>query len=205
MASTPPPSRPTSVRPSSAPAGVPSSNGKYIGLAVLLLGGVAAVVGWKTCQKPPPPVVVQAVVDAGPPAQTISDDDIPLPEVVEDSGPADAGPVKKVVAAASNVCERKCNGSASPELQNALAFRARQARRCYESALAQDPTLHGKITLALKIGSNGQACSASVASNDMDSPNVANCVVDRYRSAAFPAPKGGCVEVNIPVNFVPNK
>lgn len=163
------------------------------------------MIGWKTCQKPPTPVTITSVPDAGPPVAKTSDDDIPLPETPEDAGNEEDAGKKVVVAAPAGGCDKKCTGTASPELQNAMAFRARQARRCYENALAQDPTLHGKITVALKIGANGQVCSASLASSDMDSANVANCVVDRYRSGVFPAPKGGCVEANVPVNFVPNK
>lgn len=201
MASTPPPSR-----PSTAPAGIPSGNGKYIGIAIVLLGGVAALIGWKACQKPPEAPTV-TVPDAAPPpvATGLSDDDIPLPEEVEEAGaPEDAGP-KKVVAASTGCEARVCNGTATAELTNALSFRARQARRCYESVLAQDPTLHGKLTLALKVGTTGQVCSASVVSNELGSSAVANCIVDRYRSAPFPAPKGGCIQVNVPINLVPNQ
>lgn len=200
MASIPPPSR-----PSTAPAGVPSSNGKYIGLAIVLLGGVAALIGWKTCQKPAP--VTVAVPDAAPPPVTTgpSDEDIPLPEEVEEAGPPESDAGKKVVAASTGCEARTCSGTMTPELTNALSFRARQARRCYESVLAQDPTLHGKLTLALKVGSTGQVCSVGVASNELGSSAVANCIVDRYRSAAFPAPKGGCIQANVPINLVSNQ
>ena len=36
-------------------------------------------------------------------------------------------------------------------------------------------------------------------------PGVANCVVNYFRGQAFPTPKGGCVDVNIPINFVPRQ
>lgn len=189
-----------------APAGVPpSGNGKFIVLALLLVGVIAAVVLWKTCQGPDKPPVL--VVDAGPipnPSKKI-DDDIPPPPVVEDAGP-DAGK-KIVIVQAGNQCDaKKCTGGSNSDIETALAFRAKQAHRCYDNALAQDATLRGKVSIAVRIGANGQACSAGVASNDMASaPGVANCVVGYFRGQSFPQPKGGCVDVNIPINFVPRQ
>jgi hypothetical protein len=187
-------------------AGVPpSGNGKFIVLALLLLGAVGAAIAWKSCQKPPAPIGV--VADAGPPPRPTKnvDDDIPLPPTVEDAG-ADAG--KKVtIVPAGNPCEAKtCSGATNSDVETALAFRAKQAHRCYDNALAQDPTLRGKISISVRIGSNGQACSAGVSSNELSSaPSVANCVVGYFRGQNFPAPKGGCVDVNIPINFVPRQ
>jgi hypothetical protein len=189
----------------SPPAGVPSGNGKFIALALLLLGVIVAVIAWKTCQKPLDPVVL--VPDAGlppRPSQTV-DDDIPPPIPVEDAS-VDAGK-KTTVIFTGNQCDvKKCGGSTNSEVETALSFRAKQAHRCYDNALSQDPTLRGKVSIAVRIGSNGQACSAGVASNEMSSaPGVANCVAGYFRGQAFPSPKGGCVDVNIPINFVPRQ
>jgi hypothetical protein len=175
--------------------------------AVVLIGLIGAAVAWKMCQKPPPPPPV--TFDAAPPP-TFSgrnpDDDVPLPPPVEDAGP-DAG--KKVTIHSQNTgnnCDaKKCAGSNSSELETALQFRVKQAHRCYDNALAQDPTLRGKVTVAVRIGSNGQVCSAGVASNEMSSTQVASCVTGYFRGANFPAPRGGCVDVNIPINFVPRQ
>lgn len=202
MASKPPP--PSSLRP---PAGVPSGNGKFIVLAVLLLGVIGAVIAWKSCQKPPEPIVLTPP-DAGvppKPSQAI-DDDIPPPPTIEDSG-ADAGKKQTTVVFTGNQCDaKKCAGATNSEIETALSFRAKQAHRCYDNALAQDPTLRGKVSIAVRIGSNGQACSAGVAANELASaPGVANCVAGYFRGQSFPAPKGGCVDVNIPINFVPRQ
>lgn len=191
--------------------GVPSGgNGKFILLAVLLVGVIGAIIGWKTCQKPPEPAVILA--DAGPPPRPTKnpDDDIPPPPVIEDSGvDPDAGkktPTNATAFTGSQCDVKKCTGSATPDIETALAFRAKQSHRCYDNALGQDPTLRGKISIAVRIGANGTACSAGVASNELASnPGVANCVVNNFRGQAFPAPKGGCVDVNIPINFVPRQ
>lgn len=199
MASKPPPSL--------APTGVPpSGNGKYIAIALILLLLIGGLAVWKLTQKPPEPVVV--VVDAGPPPPKPTgrnpDDDVPPPPPIEDAGP-EAGK-KVVVVQMGNQCDvKKCTGNNSDELNTALSFRAKQAHRCYDNALAQDPTLRGKISIAVRVGANGQVCSAGVASNDMGNAMVANCVVNYFRGQNLPAPKGGCIDANIPINFVPRQ
>ncbi len=189
----------------SAPPGVPpSGNGKYIVLALLLLGGIGGVIAWKMSQKPPPPPIVTQIVDAGAPPPKNTDDEIPLPPPVEDAG-TDAGKKIVYVGTASQCDAKKCTGTVSSEVEQALAFRAKQAHRCYDNALTQDATLKGKVSIAVRVGANGSVCSAGVASNDMGSPTVANCVAGYFRSGSFPSPKGGCVDVNVPLNFVPRQ
>lgn len=193
--------------PSQHPAGIPSSgSGKYVVVAVGLLGVIGAAVAWKMCQKGPPPVVI--VVDAAPPPTYSGrnpEDDIAPPPPIEDAGDDGGKKATSTSSTASNSgCDvKKCSGTSGGELETMLQFRVKQAHRCYDNALAQDPTLRGKITVAVRIGANGQACSAGVASNEMGSQQVASCVTGYFRGASFPAPKGGCVDVNIPINFVP--
>jgi hypothetical protein len=193
--------------PPSSPAGVPSSGGgKYVVLAVVLLGLIGGAVFWKMSQKPPVAPVIY--VDAAPPPTFVGrnpDDDVPPPPPVEDAGPVVE---KKAIASqgSNNQCDaRKCTGVSSSELETALQFRVKQAHRCYDNALAQDPTLRGKVTVAVRIGTNGQVCSAGIASNEMGSQQVATCVSGYFRGASFPSPKGGCADVNIPINFVPRQ
>ncbi len=97
----------------------------------------------------------------------------PPPEDVDAAVEADAG--KSAVSAMPAAgCDMKvCRGNATSDVQAALQHRARQTRRsCYESALAQDESLKGHVEIAVRVGTNGQVCSASVASNDMGSPGV---------------------------------
>lgn len=202
MASKAPP--PSSMRPAQ---GVPSGgNGKFILLAVLLVGVIVAVVAWKSCQKPADPVLVYAEAGVPPIPTKNPDEDIPPPPVVEEAG-VDAGKKANGVVFTGTQCDaKKCTGASTSDIETALAFRAKQSHRCYDNALANDPTLRGKISIAVRIGANGTACSAGVASNELSSaPAVASCVVSNFRGQAFPVPKGGCVDVNIPINFVPRQ
>lgn len=190
-------------------AGVPSGgNGKFIALAVLLVGGIAVLIGWKSCQKPDVPTTIILQPDAArPPPTKNPDDDIPPPPVVEDAATEEAGKKPSGPLVMSSQCDSKaCAGASTSDVETALAFRAKQSHRCYDNALAQDPTLRGKMSISVRIGANGQVCSASASNNELASnPAVAQCVVNNFRSGTFPAPRGGCVDVSIPINFVPRQ
>jgi len=194
---------------SSRPPGVPDSGGsKFVILAVALLGLMGAVVVWKMSQKPSDPPAIVGVDAAPSPVHSGRnlDEDVPPPPPVEETREPDAG--KQPVAATPSTfgCDaKKCAGTSGSELENALQFRVKQAHRCYDNALAQDPALRGKITVAVRVGTNGQVCSAGIASNEMGSSQVASCVSGYFRGASVPAPRGGCVDVNIPINFVPRQ
>jgi hypothetical protein len=182
----------------------PSGNGKYIVIALLLLAMIGGAIAWKMSQKPPEPVTINLPPpDAAPPKKPV-DDDIPLPPPVEDAG-SDAGKKVTVVYTGNQCDAKKCTGTTTSELEQTLAFRAKQAHRCYDNALTQDPTLKGKVSISVRVGTNGAVCSAAVASNDMGTPSVANCVAGYFRSGSFPAPKGGCADINVPINFVPRQ
>jgi hypothetical protein len=190
---------------SRAPAGVPSSgNGKYIAIVAVLLIGLGVIgyklLGPKENGGPQRPI---AMVDAAPTPHENPDDNVPPPPPIEEAGPP---VVTKVTSTGSgDVCAaRSCAGASTGDLESALAFRAKQAHRCYDMALAQDNTLQGHIKITVRVASNGQLCKADVASNDMGSAQVAQCVANMFRqSGHFPPPKGGCVDATVPIVFIP--
>lgn len=199
--------------PSRPPAGVPSSGGaKYVAVGVVLLLLMGGAIAWKLSQKPPAPIVLTIDAAPPPPPKVMGrnpEDDVPPPPPVEDSGPPEKGTKVATTGGtgqSAGQCDvKKCTGSAGSDLEQALQFRVKQSHRCYDNALAQDSTLRGKLTVSVRVGANGQACSAGVVSNEMGSQSVASCVSGYFRGANFPAPKGGCVDVNIPINFVPRQ
>lgn len=190
----------------SAPPPPPANNtGLYAGVAVLLLAGIGFF-AWRSCGQTPttttlptPPIPSTSV------SSQLKIDDIPLPPP-EDAGQPDTGAsTVRVAGPGPNPCDVKtCKGTAGSELEGALQFRAKQAHRCYDNALASDNTLAGKVTLSIKVGGNGAVCGVNVVSNDLANAGVAQCVANAFRvSSGFPAPKGGCVEINLPINFKP--
>ncbi|MFO0666586.1 MAG: AgmX/PglI C-terminal domain-containing protein [Polyangiaceae bacterium] len=195
---------------SSAPPPPPASNAKYIVVALLLLVAMGGLVFWKFRPQPPPPGpapgTVTTIVQGGP--MPHRDDDLPPPpDPISSTSASAAKPTSTGggggSAAVANGCTPACRGSASSELQGALALRGRQARKCYERELANDPKLQVHMTIAVSVGLNGSTCSATVASSD--NPGVASCVANFYRNGGFPPAKGGCATVNVPLNFVPGR
>jgi outer membrane biosynthesis protein TonB len=200
---------PKSVPPPSQrePAGLPPSspNKKYAIIVLLMLIGCVAVVVLKMrgATPPPAPVAPVSTFDAAPVSH--SDDVVPPPPPSDEpSATASAPTAGPTHGGTYDACPKTCNGSASPELEQQLAFRARASHRCYDQALTQNGDLQGHLTVKVKVGTNGSVCGASIVSNDMGSDSVASCVANTFRStAAFAAPKGGCVEVQVPISFSP--
>jgi hypothetical protein len=196
--STPPPSK----------AGIPPSggNGKYIAVAVVLLLGMGGLAYWKLGQSPPPPpppIPTASVATTATGNPKI--DDVPPPPPVEDAGP-DVGAPKGPTGPGPNPCEvTVCNGKPTPDTEAALAMLARQSRKkCYETALAQDPELQGHVDLSVKIAGNGQLCSVGVSSSTMSIPSVGDCTARTIAAGGrVPAPTGGCVNIKFPVNYKP--
>jgi len=167
---------------------------------LLLMGGL---IFWKLRSSdepvaqppPPPPASTPALVFEQPPPPPP-----PPPPPEEDAGK----PVgKKFVGVGGGGCSGECKGTASAALRSALAGKAGAARGCYERGLRNNPTLQGRLVVNVRIGPAGQVCSAGVASNALGDPGVASCVVGMFRSATLPAPQGGCVDAQVPMNFVP--
>jgi hypothetical protein len=196
--------------PSSATPGIPSqSNAKYVVVAVLLLLGIAAILLWKFVLDKPAPIAAAPTGTA--PTSTDSyqapdptDRYIPLPPPEQPDTGALAQRTGGGVVTMAGSCDAKCTGTAPPELSNAMSVRAAQARACYNQALATDPTLKGNINIGVKVSSSGGVCSSYVAGNDMGGSGgafVAQCAANVFRGATYPAPKGGCVDVSIPLSF----
>jgi hypothetical protein len=124
---------------------------------------------------------------------------------VEDAG-SKTEPVKKS-AVQSTFCATcgSCSGTAAPNFQSIVRGRAGAAQRCYEKALSQQDQLQGKLTVNLCVGVGGAVCGASISSDSLGSPLVSQCVLNIFRATVFPSPKNGCVDAQVPLNFVPQK
>ena len=128
----------------------------------------------------------------------------PPPPTEPDAGKKDEPAKKRLVASSGpSPCSAVCKGDAPAGLRGALSGAAGSVRGCYERALRQNQMLQGKLVVAVKIGSHGQACGANLASDTLGDPAVATCVLQKFRSGTFPAPIGGCVDVNVPISFMP--
>jgi hypothetical protein len=189
------------------PAGLPESSGnvKYAIVAIVLVLAAGGLFAWRALGSRGAPAPAPTTVTMGPPPPPPVNpriEDIPLPPPPEEKPEGGAGP--RVVYVPGGGCEGQCTGKAPDELASALQVRAQQARRCYNRALSSDSSLKGKVSIRVRIGPTGNVCSATVASNDMGSPAVADCAANMLRATGnYPPPRGGCVEANIPLTFVP--
>jgi outer membrane biosynthesis protein TonB len=179
-----------------------TGGGAFIAAAVVMLLLMGGLIYWKMKgedePKPvataPPTVSAAPVFEAPPP---------PPPPIKEEP---DAG--KKVVKVSGKGvggggCAGECKGTVPAGLNGALRAKAGAARGCYERALRQNAMLQGKIVVGVRVGPQGQVCSANIVNNSLGDPGVASCTLGMFRSSALPPPNGGCVDVQVPMNFVP--
>jgi TonB family protein len=179
-------------------------SGPFIVAAVVMLLLMGGLILWKmtgreTKSAEPAP---SAVATAAEPELEQPPPPPPPPPVEEDAGKApEKQIVKKGNVSGGSTCAAVCTGEEPAGLRTILSSRAGQARGCYQRALLNNNTLQGRMMVNVKISSTGQVCSANIAKNEVGDPGLTSCVLQVFRSATFPSPKGGCVEANVPLNF----
>jgi hypothetical protein len=95
------------------------------------------------------------------------------------------------------------NGSLSREvIQRAIRLHMAEFRYCYEQGLAARPDLQGRVSTRFVISPSGTVPLAGIASSDLGSEAVSQCVLGVLRRLMFPAPSGGgTVDVTYPFVF----
>jgi TonB family protein len=63
--------------------------------------------------------------------------------------------------------------------------------------------LQGRLSVNLRVDTQGNICSSSISNDSVGDGNVASCVLGMFRGARVTPPTGGCVDVSIPLNFQP--
>jgi outer membrane biosynthesis protein TonB len=93
--------------------------------------------------------------------------------------------------------------SASVPVSNAEAVIRSQlqprARACYNAALAQDPTISGKLVLSIQIGADGGVTGVSAGGMG---GQIAGCISAAARRLQFASPGGGGSTISTSFNFV---
>lgn len=192
----------------STPPPPTSSSRPFIIAMILMLLSLAGLIVYKCSsgeEKPAerPPEPVEQV------ATPVPDQVLPPPPPIAsvvDAGGSSPEPTKKS-AVQSTFCATcgSCSGTPAPNFQSIVRGRAGAAQRCYEKALSQQDALQGKLTVNLCVGVGGGVCGASISSDSLGSPMVSQCVLNIFRATVFPSPKNGCVDAQVPLNFVPQK
>ncbi|MEI9937999.1 MAG: AgmX/PglI C-terminal domain-containing protein [Pseudomonadota bacterium] len=188
---------------------VPKSGGSgpFILAAIVMLLLMGGLIFWKM-KSGSETAKVEAPKPTAAPEQPVLDEPPPPPPPPVASADSSAKPddtkpgTKKVGSTVAAAACGVCSGEPNPGLQGALGGKAGQSRACYEKALSSNSTLSGRMTVSIKINQQGSVCSAQVKS-DLNNPLVENCVLQSFRAATFPAPKGGCVDASVPLYFKP--
>lgn len=188
------------------PAGVPKSGGggPYIAGVVVLLGLIGGLVWYKSkgTDEPAPPPPPAPVVETTPIVQAPAPPPPPPPPVAEE--PTAEPSVKANAGSGVSPCAGTCTGESSAALNTALRSAAGTAQSCYTRAL-RNTEVSGSMTVSVRVGPNGSVCGASISNDSVNSSEISSCVLGRFRGRSFPAPSGGCVQVNIPISFAIKK
>jgi hypothetical protein len=193
----------SSLPPSSKLVPKHSHGGPFYILAVMvLICAIGAIICWKL--KPEPTAqVTPPSGNAASTAPAFAEPPPPPPPPEEDAGTVNTKTVP-AAAAGSGSCSN-CKGTASPALRTAVSARAAASRPCYERALRVNAALQGKLLVSVRVDSNGLVCSTGIAQDGIHSSEVSTCVIGMFRSSRFPAPTGGCVDINVPMSFMPKE
>ncbi len=62
----------------------------------------------------------------------------------------------------------------------------------------------GRVTIAARIGREGQVKNACIVESELFGSAVESCLIDAIQRIGFPSPKGGMVDVMIPVRLTPD-
>jgi outer membrane biosynthesis protein TonB len=189
------------------PAGKSGGSGPYLVGIGLLAALIAGLLYWKHRSEPEGPAPVASVVNKPPePAVPLNAPPPPPPEdAVVDAGKAPPSGNAGVTGSGAGPCSAKCAaGTSSPDLGSAIRGTAQSATGCYNRAL-RTSEVSGKMTVRLQVGSNGSVCNVNIVDDALGSNEVASCVMGRFRGKTFPAPQGGCVTLDVPINFTIKK
>lgn len=202
-----------------------SASGALFGCAiagaalVLLLAGVGAVVlltvrSGATATVPMAPPAAPPRPPSGPPMVPMPMPTVgpaPLPVPVPGSDPVPAVPepivpepvVPEPVAPEVEPGGTEVRGALDREVIHRVIRRhVVEVQRCYESGLAANPTMAGRVVVQLIIAGSGAVQTASITDSTLHDAAVEQCIVTRVRTWTFPAPDGGgVVAVEYPFVF----
>jgi hypothetical protein len=96
------------------------------------------------------------------------------------------------------------NGRLAAEIiQRIVRLNDGRYRFCYENALRNNPSLHGRVTVKFMIDRSGAVAFAAEGGSDIPDEGVRRCVVSSFLGLSFPQPENGTVTVVYPIMFTP--
>jgi TonB family protein len=74
---------------------------------------------------------------------------------------------------------------------------------CYANELKRDPTLSGKLVVAISVAASGEVVEAGVVRNTIGSARLSDCALSQIRNWRFPAVPEGVTTFQVPFVFTP--
>jgi TonB family protein len=74
---------------------------------------------------------------------------------------------------------------------------------CYGNELKRDPTLRGKLVVAITVAANGDVIEVTVVQNTVGSERLASCALSQIRDWKFPPIPEGVTAFQAPFVFTP--
>ncbi len=110
---------------------------------------------------------------------------------------------KELLAPVSDCELTMCTGDVPSQLVESIRARAAEARSCYEAALKSNSTLAGRVVIAVRVTREGKACSIKPVQNELSASTMLLPCLRALLERSYPKPVNGCVDLNLPLNFVP--
>lgn len=98
-----------------------------------------------------------------------------------------------------------CSGEVKAELVSMLSTKAAQSRRCYDKLLSTQPSARGSYVVNMRVNARGKVEHARLVTDEVGDPAMARCVLERFRSATYPKPSGGCADIEVPLRYEPRR
>jgi hypothetical protein len=96
------------------------------------------------------------------------------------------------------------SGRLDPELiRDTIRAQYDGVRQCYDSGLARNPRLGGRITLRFAIELDGTTSGVVVSDNELADCAAVECMRAVFGELSFPAPEGGADTVQYPLSLDP--
>lgn len=74
---------------------------------------------------------------------------------------------------------------------------------CYGNELKRDPSMRGKLVVALTVAASGEVTEATVVQNTTGSQRLSTCALSQIRDWRFPAISTGTTTFQAPFVFTP--
>jgi len=116
-------------------------------------------------------------------------------------GEAGSGAVQGTVSAKLSKKVKIQGGISRAAVKSVIDAHLSEITFCYESALAYDSNLSGKIVFEWTILANGRVGNVGIDASTVQSTSLHNCIRAAIRSWQFPSPKGAEVVVSYPFVF----